>query len=1365
MAKSKYTVIKSNYTLRNRRQNINKGTIYERDYAVTNTQSSWDDGVFPYGESNFKLTRRYPENGIRKHSFGDWLKQDVCITDDNNGQYWTLNCITDDANAKNENEIILKPNYGSMLDFAYYGSCADLLRVSLDNIINNFPAELFIKDSGIEYYDDAEGKTVKLGSTNIKDVRDAQNDASYNNPNNLSILNITEDTAVCIENPFDLNLTRTTLPNSSDVNELRYFCSSANKYDILNSNDTLVACACDWHVIYRAKACKNGQLTAIIALNNVFDTESNGKPFVVFEYYLNKRRFLLCHKKYAGYKIRPTKKIISDFFDGLDDFEKLLLNQNSNPIFTCTIDYPHETEKGIFSYKKQFTWPTIHDWNLDISSVVYADYVNGLLEIAEFYDNGYANNLWNMMIHDSIKNMDLTYTKQGDDNEQEDFATATSRIEGIMKAIARQFDDIKRSIDNIQYVNSITYNQFNNLPDYFLTDSLEMSGWEVYSSVSGLNSDVTVTSDYAGEEKEYTLSDVNTNFMRCLKLNSKDILRRKGTKESIEMILGLFGLRSYDFERGLYNNLSNSEKCTSKALNSQKVYNASNFEKASFVLNPTVGSSYVDKNAVTTIGSAINIDVERGDKITIRVNGGRLSYVLVDDNGTVVLYRTVSNNAFVTIPQKGHFIVRFSNISVPTVLIIHEYRGKVLTFDALSAGTSENVEITDLYDYKIDEFVQVAKGGESGLTYNSNGELSELEIEKWNSTKLNYTGDDNGDTLEGLPCAMVYFTSGDTDYKYIIPWFKNTSELDGHPYFQMYGGWGKMYKKAIENSLAPNLDTIYGSDDGYEKVAMSSITYGDVFTFDTAYDSISGSTSGGTSQTSTRSATFYGNSGYTYDIINPNAVQFTVALYDENEDVVSVNTSKAKSYRFEFTQDGEQAIVSFKSAMQIVSLNGDVLSGSTYVKNGDILTVSNVTPEQIVEVAYTDTLSGIKKTASLSSIGVNQASYVNNNDTILVDSITIDGSTTSLSDLTVKVGDSAFAVKTSYYRIKPIKGITLYDESLKYINIVRTISDLTEVDYNKLNGGDVFYVFDISDYEENYGETLNGTISHYFILNDKNNLSQYGYNESTDTYGWENIPVYDIENGENNGLRVLYLESIVDDYKANAPHVGYGNYDNGEEFLDYFRTLLKYSITEDNFNDSAYACEDGALSPNISNIGFELTEQLDNMKCWYFTDTAGGNRNLLKVSSENVENGKATVTLNNKTYSVTSDVSQDSISGKTDSSVNVGVKNANTSYTSELSAYNYENGKTDDNDEAAANSVINTKRIRIQFVGEHALADEFRPYLYSSILPYIKQVIPSTAILEISILGEEATFTSFNTLKAVGLAEDEDVLIARYNKS
>lgn len=82
------------------------------------------------------------------------------------------------------------------------------------------------------------------------------------------------------------------------------------------------------------------------------------------------------------------------------------------------------------------------------------------------------------MTHEAIKNLDWTFTKQNSDDIEEYETIDTSRVQPALRIWGRQYDDIKRYIDNIKYMTNISYNKQNNLPDYFITDALECAGWE-----------------------------------------------------------------------------------------------------------------------------------------------------------------------------------------------------------------------------------------------------------------------------------------------------------------------------------------------------------------------------------------------------------------------------------------------------------------------------------------------------------------------------------------------------------------------------------------------------------------------------------------------------------------------------------------------------------------------------------------------------------------------------------------------------------------------------------------------------------------------------------------------------------------------
>ena len=496
-----YKITRSNYTLKKRHQTLSGGVVYERDFMTTTNLGSWDSGSIPYGESNFKMFYRAANNVKKLPYQGEWLK---CSGD---SEYFTADCVTAKTN-ESADKIEIKPNYNSLLDFAYYGSCAELVKSTITKIIKNFPAEMYIVDGSPYGFSDE----------------------------NLLI------------NNFQINLTDVVIPEGE--NPIRYFLNSFNNYEIETPNGT----------------------------SGIFDVEfknyyTPGLNEEERNFLSNKCNFLLIIKKsenisYAlsgityptgisavlapsalyNSKIAPSEEIKDNFFSNLDDFEKVLLNDKTNPKYTAVLDTPKETERGVDVYQVAYTWPIENDWNLVIDGYDFHEYINGILSIAEFYDEYYTDNLWRMLTHDSIKAMDIAFSNPQKDEDSDDYNVGATRLEGLFWAIGRQFDEIKRAIDNIKNTSKVSYDSNNNLPDYFLSDALELNGFDISNINMNLSSEDKVDGKalFTGVSCEYKSNDANYYYLRNLKLNAGSILSKKGTRQGIEALLGIFGFISKD---------------------------------------------------------------------------------------------------------------------------------------------------------------------------------------------------------------------------------------------------------------------------------------------------------------------------------------------------------------------------------------------------------------------------------------------------------------------------------------------------------------------------------------------------------------------------------------------------------------------------------------------------------------------------------------------------------------------------------------------------------------------------------------------------------------------------------------------------
>jgi len=954
----KYIITRSNYTLKKKHKQLgNDSTIYERDFMVTNNGQTWSGDGSAYGTSSFKMVNNPKNGGAYKYNSGDWLPQNKCTDETHDyGDKWTLNCIPEKEIDNSENNIHINPDLTSLLSFVYYGSTKDLIKNSINNIIENFPAEMVF--------------------------------TGYENENGEYL----------VENPFLIDLHTVALNKRGDDN-LHLFIENCNKYHVLKYNEgagkelatPIEYCEIEDYV--EERCAKEGDLLYITKIH------TREEIIAVKCYYKGRGNHEYCTDGYYGLRIHPNDEYVENFFNNLDTFQKNMLNRWTTPKYRMLLDFPHETERGVETYKKYFTWPlkytliskiTDEDaryatWNIDIDTYEYEKYLNELLELCNFYDERCTNNLWRSLTHDSIKNMD--YAFKDEKIEDDEYSLGEGRFEEIIKCFAHQFDTIKQHIDNIKTSNTITYGDDANIPAYFLSDKLEGSGWEVYNLANVLDEKIKVGN--------YGVSDVNINMMKHLQINSKQILAHKGTRHGIDMLLGLFGLKSYD----------------------------------------------VDKNT---------------------------------------------------------------------------------------------------YDYKITEYVDVVKSNEN-VNYD--------DVVSFNMKKKNFYeaySDSEGDTtdpLQGLPVKAIKFVDNEgKNGFYLIPWFDKEQTLDGKIYFQMYGGWGKSFTKELAN-------------------------------------------------------------------------------------------------------------------------------------------------------------------------------------------------TRNISD-----------------DIAATENIAIYSETIKNLIVVQNISDLGYISQDKIHQNCVAYVYNISNFnsvyknDEHTNITLDGNngsekASHYFILHNTQYSHTIGLNSDKINYGWVNITENDIENNTEKGVRVKLLESVIENHVGNNPHGGFGKYDDGETYIDYFRKIFKYSLENNNFNDLMYTCDNGLLNPEVETIGFEIEKQKDNVKTWYFTDTSNVDENnkLLELTIESKINESEEVIYKGVKYNNVKSLNY-TYTTTPQKNNEVGVSaNTYTFFDSEVQPYNFEGGET--YDEAAANSIINNKRLLIEF--PRGLMDNttFPRFLQECILPYLTQIIPSTTIWEVRLEGGNAIYT------------------------
>ena len=216
--------------------------------------------------------------------------------------------------------------------------------------------------------------------------------------------------------------------------------------------------------------------------------------------------------------------------------------------------------------------------------------------------------------------------------------------------------------------------------------------------------------------------------------------------------------------------------------------------------------------------------------------------------------------------------------------------------------------------------------------------------------------------------------------------------------------------------------------------------------------------------------------------------------------------------------------------------------------------------------------------------------------------------------------------------------------------------------------------------------------THYFKL-----TSTY-YSDKISDYGWSQLTNTDSE--------YLRVNTIVDNFNGNNPHSGNLNYDNGYEYVARFDRLFKYASDNGMFDESCFYDINEAYD-EINGIGFSgLVSPL-----YGATDYSAYQHADSKVHS---------------------------FADKIDTDGNIIKYDLSSSdWISSIVDYNFVSGMTEA--DGVTSQIINTKVLDIIFYlsNEKFYSKEYQEevkFIQDKVMPYLEQMVPSTAIVRIKML-------------------------------
>ena len=390
--------------------------------------------------------------------------------------------------------------------YALFGSLTEFVRVSLESIIINWPASLYVTANA----SDLNGESI-TGYT--------FEDYLYNPLTNESSFKI--DTTF-INNKFQINyLENGTILNSfNENNSLRNLTIEYSSYDIsidekifpiIGFTGSSVLGSGYLYFNIKGNAFSGGTTGGTINGTNIFH-------------------------------IKPNSEKREKFFNGLPNFESYLLNRQISPIYTASFKYPIKTNNGnVFYITNSVTWPVSDGYNIDFDTSQYITYVNKLVDISNNNDLNSSDLVNRFLVTESISDFDTTPVHLSD--YQKD--TSGQKMNKTLRIYGRELDEINNFITSIKFAHVVTYDKQDNVPDVYLKDLAKILGWDLISSVveNNLLANYITRKDstFSGHSVGLTAAEADVELWRRLILNSPWIWKSKGSRKSVEFLLRFIG--------------------------------------------------------------------------------------------------------------------------------------------------------------------------------------------------------------------------------------------------------------------------------------------------------------------------------------------------------------------------------------------------------------------------------------------------------------------------------------------------------------------------------------------------------------------------------------------------------------------------------------------------------------------------------------------------------------------------------------------------------------------------------------------------------------------------------------------------------
>lgn len=387
--------------------------------------------------------------------------------------------------------VVLNLDKSDLNTFVRFGSALEFLKISIQNIISSFPGSLFVNSQKR-----AGGNITFTGFT-------------YNSILNTSKLWIPYE---FVENKFGI------ITRQGNLN-------TVNDSELLNLNLSY-----DKYIIWSTYAQSNNSCKIIGYTGNTSSPvsgiflEVEGNPFQFLGNSTSEGRF--------DFHIKPNNSVFDEYRERLNDYERFLVSEkDGNSGFRFKIKDPILLDDGTIIFNEvSLLWSTSDGYNIDTTNSLYSRFLDIIVSIGSKYDSVKTDLIARFLTTSSLKEYDLT--EEG-------------KITKLLRVYGHEFDEIRKFIDSLVYINRVTYDKKNNIPDQLIGNLARTMGWDYFSLISEnelVDNFFTIDNDSRNLSTDLMPAEIDIELWRRILINTNYFWKSKGTRSAIKSMFLLIGI-------------------------------------------------------------------------------------------------------------------------------------------------------------------------------------------------------------------------------------------------------------------------------------------------------------------------------------------------------------------------------------------------------------------------------------------------------------------------------------------------------------------------------------------------------------------------------------------------------------------------------------------------------------------------------------------------------------------------------------------------------------------------------------------------------------------------------------------------------